>query len=83
MDSWCALLACYVPKERWVWMQVEFSHVKNETPAALRLVRVLDLLGKIVTGDALLAQRSLRLKLSNAAANLCGGFPTTNPRYSP
>lgn len=53
------LLACYVPGEGWVWLQVEVSHVENEIPAALRLVQTLDLRGKIITGDALLAQRTL------------------------
>lgn len=53
------LLACYVPGEGWVWLQVEVSHVENEIPAALRLVKTLDLRGKIITGDALLAQRTL------------------------
>lgn len=53
------VLACYVPGEGWVWLQVEVSHVENEIPAALRLVKSLDLRAKIVTGDALLAQRTL------------------------
>lgn len=53
------LLACYVPTEGWVWLQVEVSHVENEIPAAVRLVKQLDLRGKIITGDALLAQRTL------------------------
>lgn len=53
------LLACYVPDEGWVWLQVAVSEVENEIPAALRLVKTLDLRGKIVSGDALLAQRAL------------------------
>lgn len=53
------LLAGYVPTEGWVWLQVEVSQVENEIPAALRLVKTLDLRGKIITGDALLAQRTL------------------------
>jgi predicted transposase YbfD/YdcC len=53
------LLACYVPGEGWVWLQVEVSHVENEIPAALRVVKTLDLRGKIISGDALLAQRTL------------------------
>lgn len=53
------LLACYVPAEGWVWLQVEVNHFENEIPAALRLVKTLDLRGKIITGDALLAQRTL------------------------
>lgn len=53
------LLACSVPAEGWVWLQVEVSPVENEIPAALRLVKTLALRGKIVTGDAFLAQRTL------------------------
>lgn len=57
------LLAGYVPDEGWVLMQVEVSHVENEIPAALRLVKTLDLRGKIVSGDALLAQRTLSTEI--------------------
>lgn len=53
------LLACYVPGEGCVWLQVEVSAVENEIPAARRLVKALDLRRKIITGDALLAQRTL------------------------
>jgi len=57
------LLACYVPGEGWVWLQVEVTRIENEIPAALRLVKTLDLRGKIVSGDALLAQRTLSLEI--------------------
>ncbi len=57
------LLAGYMPNEGWVWMQVEVSQVQNEIPAALRLVKTLDLRGKIVSGDALLAQRTLSTEI--------------------
>lgn len=57
------LLACYVPGEGWVWMQIEVTQVENEIPAAVRLVKTLDLRGKIVSGDALLAQRTLSLEI--------------------
>lgn len=57
------LLACYVREEGWVWLQVEVNSIENEIPAARRLVKALDLRGKIVTGDALLAQRTLSTEI--------------------
>ncbi len=42
------LLAAYLPEEGWVLLQVEVSHAENEIPAALRVVKSLDLRGKII-----------------------------------
>jgi predicted transposase YbfD/YdcC len=53
------LLAAYLPEEGWVAFQVEVGSHENEIPASVRVVKQLDLRGKIVTGDALLAQREL------------------------
>jgi len=53
------LLAAYLPDEGWVMLQIEVGSHENEIPAAKRVVKQLDLRGKIVTGDALLAQREL------------------------
>jgi predicted transposase YbfD/YdcC len=53
------LLAAYLPEEGWVLFQVEVGSWENEIPAAMRILRQLDLRDKIVTGDALLAQREL------------------------
>jgi predicted transposase YbfD/YdcC len=53
------LLAAYLPEEGWVAFQVEVGSHENEIPAAVRVVKQLDLRGKVVTGDALLAQREL------------------------
>jgi predicted transposase YbfD/YdcC len=53
------LLAAYVPEEGWVMFQIEVGSHENEIPAAKRVVKQLDLRGKVVTGDALLAQREL------------------------
>jgi hypothetical protein len=50
------LLAAYLPQEGWVLLQVEVESRENEIPAAMRLLKQLDLRGKIVTGDALLAR---------------------------
>lgn len=60
------LLAAYLPQEGWVLAQVEVGRKENEIPAAARLLKTLDLRGKIVTGDALLAQRQLSLQIVEA-----------------
>lgn len=39
---------------------------ENEIPAAARLLKTLDLRGKLITGDALLAQRELSLQIVQA-----------------
>jgi predicted transposase YbfD/YdcC len=51
------LLAAYLPEEGWVLLQVDAS--RGELPAAMRIVKHIDLRSKIVTGDALFAQRHL------------------------
>jgi predicted transposase YbfD/YdcC len=57
------LLAAYLPEEGWVMMQMEVGRKENEIPAAARMLRCLDLRGKIVTGDAMLAQRELSAQI--------------------
>jgi len=57
------LLAAYLPEEGWVAFQVEVGSHENEIPAAKRVVKQLDLRGKIVTGDAMLAQRELSVAI--------------------
>jgi len=53
------LLAAYLPEEGMVLMQVEVGGHTNEIPRAPEVLKVLDLQGKIVTGDARLTQRAL------------------------
>lgn len=53
------LLAAYLSGEGWVVLQVEVGVKENEIPVAARVLKRLDLRGKIITGDALLAQREL------------------------
>jgi predicted transposase YbfD/YdcC len=53
------LLAAYLPQEGVVLMQVQVGGHTNEIPCAPHVLQVLDLQGKIVTGDALLTQRGL------------------------
>jgi predicted transposase YbfD/YdcC len=60
------LLAAFLPHEGWVLFQVEVGRKENEIPAAHRMVQALDLRGKIITGDALLAQRELSLDILEA-----------------
>ena len=61
------LLAALLPDEGWVLFQVEVGSKENEIPATGRVLKCLDLRGKItevtlvITGDALLAQRELSL----------------------
>ena len=57
------LLAAYSPEEGWVLMQVEVGDGENEITAAPRLLEAFDLHGKVVTGDAMLAQRGLSVQI--------------------
>jgi predicted transposase YbfD/YdcC len=63
------LLAAYLPEEGWVMYQVEVGSWENEIPAAMRILRQLDLRDKIVTGDALLAQRELSTQIVKAGGD--------------
>lgn len=60
------LLAAYLPDEGWVMLQVEVEKQENEIPAAMRVLKCLDLRGKVVTGDALLTQRELSAQIVEA-----------------
>ncbi len=60
------LLAAYLPDEGWVWLQVEVDRKENEIPVAARVLKALDLRGKVITGDALLAQRELSVQIVQA-----------------
>jgi hypothetical protein len=63
------LLAAYLPAEGWVLLQVEVEGKENEITAAPRVLKCLDLRGKIVTGDAMFAQRELSLQIIEARGN--------------
>lgn len=60
------LLAAFLPDAGWVMLQVEVEQHENEIPAAVRVLKCLDLRGKVVTGDALLTQRELSLQIVEA-----------------
>jgi predicted transposase YbfD/YdcC len=53
------LLAAYLPDEGIVLCQIEVGSKENEIVAAPRLLKSIDLKGKVVTGDAMFAQREL------------------------
>lgn len=53
------LLALYLPEHGVVLMQVEVEEGENEISAALKVLQYVDLEGKIVTGDAMFAQKGL------------------------
>jgi predicted transposase YbfD/YdcC len=60
------LLAAYLTGQGVVLLQVEVGRKENEITAAPRLLKALDLRGKIITGDALLAQRELSAQIVEA-----------------
>jgi predicted transposase YbfD/YdcC len=53
------LLAAYLPDEGIVLMQMEVGAKENEISAAPRLLKSIDVKGKVVTGDAMFTQREL------------------------
>jgi predicted transposase YbfD/YdcC len=59
-------LAAYLPEEGWVLMQVVVERKENEITAAPRVLKCLDLRGKVVRGDALLTQQSLSTQIVEA-----------------
>lgn len=63
------LLAAYVPAQGLVLRQVAVDGKENEISAAPRVLDGLDLQGKIVTGDAMLAQRSLSAQVVAAGGD--------------
>jgi predicted transposase YbfD/YdcC len=63
------LLAAYLPAEGWVLYQVEVLNKENEISAAPRVLNCLDLRGKVVTGDAMFAQRELSRQIVEAGGD--------------
>jgi len=60
------LLAAYLPAEGIVLMQVAVDSKENEISAAPKVLKTLDLRGKIVMGDALLTQRDVSAQILQA-----------------
>ncbi len=63
------LLAAYLPAEGWGLCQVEVDGQENEITAAPRVLKCLDLRDKVVTGDALFAQRDLSVHIVDAGGD--------------
>ena len=63
------LLAAYLPGAGVVLFQVAVELKANEITAAPQVLKMLDLQGKIITGDALLAQRALSLLIVTAGGD--------------
>lgn len=60
------LLAAYLPEAGVVLMQVEVNSAENEIVVAPKVLDYLDLRGKVVTGDAIFAQRELSIQVVEA-----------------
>ncbi len=74
------LLAAYLPQEGWVAFQVEIENKANEIVAAPRLLKGLDLRGKIVTADAMLAQRELSIQVIEAGGDYVWTIKDNQPQ---
>lgn len=62
-DKGLYLLAAYLPQAGVVLMQVEVARHQSELTVAPQVLEMLDLQGKIVTGDALFTQRDLSVQI--------------------
>lgn len=63
------LLAAYLPKDGLVLMEVAVEGKGKEIPAALKLLKMLDLRGKVVMGDALHTQREASKQICTAGGD--------------
>lgn len=63
------LLGVFLPDEGWMVVQVEVGSKENEITAAPRVLSALDLRGKVVTGDAIFAQRDLSVQIVEAGGD--------------
>jgi len=63
------LLAAFVPGDSLVLIQMEVDGKENEIVAAPRVLQLIDLCGKVVTGDAILAQRALSVQIVEAGGD--------------
>jgi predicted transposase YbfD/YdcC len=74
------LLAAYLPAEGLVLMPVAVEPSTNEISVAPRLLKSLDLRGKIVMGDALHTQRALSLQIVEAGGEYVWYAKGNQPR---
>jgi predicted transposase YbfD/YdcC len=63
------LLAAYLPDAGIVLMQMEVGRKENEISAAPRLLKSIDLRGKVVSGEAMFAQRDLSRQVIEAGGD--------------
>ncbi len=63
------LLAAYLPDEGIVLCQTEVGSKENEIVAAPRLLKSIDLKGKVVTGDAMFTQKELSRQVVEAGGD--------------
>ncbi len=73
------LLAAYLPDEGIVLWQMEVGSKENEIVAAPRLLKTIDLKGKVVTGDAMFAQRELSRQVVEAGADYVWAVKDNQP----
>jgi predicted transposase YbfD/YdcC len=74
------LLAAYLPGAGVVLFQVAVDVKENEITAAPKVLKMLDLQGKIITGDALLAQRALSLLIVTAKGHYAWTVKDNQPQ---
>jgi predicted transposase YbfD/YdcC len=74
------LLAAYLPAEGVVLLQVPVPSRENEIVAAPRILRRLDLRGKVVIADAMLTQRELSLQIVAAGGSYIWQAKKNQPR---
>jgi predicted transposase YbfD/YdcC len=73
------LLAAYLPDAGVVLMQMEVGAKENELVAAPRLLKSVDLQGKIITGDAMFAQRELSRQVVEAGGDYVWSVKENQP----
>lgn len=74
------LLAAYWPEAGLVLAQVEVDPTTNEIGAAPLVLKSLDLKGKIITGDAIFAQRDLSLLIGQAGGDFVWTVKDNQPQ---
>jgi predicted transposase YbfD/YdcC len=74
------LLAAYLPEEGVVLAQVEVDKKENEITVAPKLLQQLDLRGRVVSGDAMLSQRSLSVQIMTQGGDYLWFVKENQPR---
>lgn len=77
------LLAAYLPEAGIVLMQMEVGAKENEISAAPRLLKSIDLRGKIITGDAMFAQKQLSRQVIEAGGDYVWSVKRTSRVCAP